>query len=232
MGSSEIATTIYAISVWLIPLVIAITFHEAAHGFVALRFGDDTALRAGRITINPLRHVDLFGTIILPGMLLLASSGQFAFGFAKPVPVNFWRLNNPKRDMIWVAAAGPTTNIILAIITGFLLHLVPILPDTLAKWFLENLQNSLQINVILAVFNMIPIPPLDGGRVAVGMLPRPLAEPLARFERWGLFVILGVVFLLPFIGSKLGLDLNLLPWLLGPPVDAIEQLIVTLTGNT
>jgi Zn-dependent protease len=231
MNTGGIAATIYEISVWLIPLVIAITLHEASHGYAALRFGDDTALRAGRISINPLRHVDPFGTFILPGLLLLASGGQFAFGFAKPVPVNFWRLRNPKRDMIWVAAAGPATNVALGIVTGLLFHFVQVMPPTAANWFAENCVNSLQINAILAVFNMIPIPPLDGGRVAVGILPRPLAEPLARLERWGLFIILGAVFLLPFVGSKLGLDLNVLPWLLGPPVDALIRIIATLTGN-
>jgi Zn-dependent protease len=231
MDTGKIAATIYEISVWLVPLVIATTLHEASHGYAALRFGDDTALRAGRISINPLRHVDPFGTFILPGLLLLASGGQFAFGFAKPVPVNFWRLRNPKRDMIWVAAAGPATNIALGIVTGLLFHFVQVMPPPAADWFAANFVNSLQINAILAVFNMIPIPPLDGGRVAVGILPRPLAEPLARLERWGLFIILGAVFLLPFVGSKLGLDLNVLPWLLGPPVDALIRMIATLTGN-
>jgi len=231
MDAGGIAGTIYEISVWLVPLVVAITLHEAAHGYAALRFGDDTALRAGRISMNPLRHVDAFGTFILPGALLLASGGQFAFGFAKPVPVNFWRLRNPKRDMIWVAAAGPAMNIALGFITGILFHFVPVMPPIAADWFAANLSNSLQINAILAVFNMIPIPPLDGGRVAVGILPHPLAERLARLERWGLFIILAVVFLLPFIGSKLGLDLNVLPWLLGPPVDALIRIIATLTGN-
>jgi Zn-dependent protease len=231
METGGIATTVYEVSVWLVPLVIAITLHEAAHGYAALRFGDDTALRAGRITMNPLRHIDPFGTFLLPGLLLLASGGRFAFGFAKPVPVNFWRLRNPKRDMIWVAAAGPGMNVALGLISGVLFHFVSVLPPPSANWVAENLVNSLQINAILAVFNMIPIPPLDGGRVAVGILPRPLAERLARVERWGLFIILAIVFLLPFIGSHVGLDLNLLPWLLGPPVDALIQLIATLTGN-
>lgn len=224
--------TITQITVWIIPLILAITLHEAAHGYAALRFGDDTALRAGRISLNPIRHIDPFGTLLMPGLLLLASSGQFTFGYAKPVPVNFWRLRNPKRDMIWVAAAGPGMNILLATISGVLFHLVPYIPAAGSDWFAENLINSVQINCILAVFNMIPIPPLDGGRVAVGILPRSLAEPFARFERWGLLLIVSVVFLLPFIGSKLGFDLNILPWLLGPPVDFLAHLIATITGNS
>jgi Zn-dependent protease len=224
--------TIVQFTTWIIPLILAITLHEAAHGYAALRFGDDTALRAGRISLNPIRHIDPFGTLLMPGLLLLASGGQFTFGYAKPVPVNFGRLRNPKRDMIWVAAAGPGMNILLGIIAGVLFHLVPYAPDFTAGWFRENLINLLEINCILAVFNMIPIPPLDGGRVAVGILPRPLAFQLQRFERWGMFLIIGVVFLLPFIGSKLGLDLNILPWLLGPPVDFLANLIATITGNS
>ncbi|HTI85898.1 MAG TPA: site-2 protease family protein [Alphaproteobacteria bacterium] len=223
--------TLYLVSVWIIPVVIAITFHEAAHGYVALRFGDDTALQAGRISLNPLRHVDPFGTIILPGMLLLASGGRFGFGFAKPVPVNFWRLRNPKRDMIWVALAGPGMNILLALFSGAVFHLLQFAPPKPAIWLGENLINSIQINAVLAVFNMLPLPPLDGGRVAVGLLPQPLSQRYARLERWGLGILLLLLFILPLIGDKLHVDLNVMTWLLERPVDLVIRFIAMVTGH-
>ena len=215
----------YQMTVWLAPVVLAITLHEAAHGYAALRFGDDTALRAGRVSLNPLRHVDLYGTIIIPAVLLF-SGAPFLFGYAKPVPVNFWRLANPKRDMIWVAAAGPAMNILLALSSGFLFHVLDFLPPATGSWLGENLVNSIQINAVLAVFNMLPIPPLDGGRVAVGLLPRPLAQPLAGLERWGLAIIIGVLFILPMISR----NLDVVPWLIGRPVDAVINFIATVTG--
>jgi Zn-dependent protease len=225
----DINTIVHGISVWLLPALIAITFHEASHGFVALRFGDDTALRAGRVTFNPFKHIDPFGTILLPGLLLLMRS-PFLFGYAKPVPVNFGRLRNPRRDMVWVAAAGPGINLALAFVSALLVHIVPLLPEAAGKWAIENLSNSIQINVVLAVFNMLPIPPLDGGRVAVGLLPNALAFPLARLERWGMFIILGGMFILPLIGGQLGLDLNIFSWLVGIPVDYLIGLILKVTG--
>ena len=172
---------IYTASTWVIPVIIAITLHEAAHGFVAHQCGDDTAWRLGRVTFNPLKHVDLFGTIILPAVLLLTRA-PFLFGYAKPVPVNFRALRNPRRDMVWVAAAGPATNLLLALAAGFMAHLVIFLPASADHWYLQNLRNAIDINVVLALFNMIPLPPLDGGRVAVGLLPNVFALPLARLE--------------------------------------------------
>jgi len=219
--------SIYEVSVWLIPIVVSITLHEAAHGYAALRFGDDTALRAGRVSLNPLRHVDLYGTILIPAVLLF-SGAPFLFGYAKPVPVNFWRLRNPKRDMIWVAAAGPAMNIVLALISGVLFHALDAMPPSAATWMGHNLANSIQINAVLAVFNMIPLPPLDGGRVAVGLLPRELAMPLARLERWGLAIIIGVLFILPMISR----NLDVAPWLLGRPIEALIRVIATVTGLT
>ena len=188
----------YTISIWLLPAIIAITFHEAAHTFVARFLGDDTASRLGRVTLNPLKHIDPFGTILLPGLLLLAQS-PFLFGYAKPVPVNFRALRNPRRDMVLVAAAGPATNIVLAVVAALGFHLLGKLPANAVQWTAENLKNAIILNVILAVFNMFPLPPLDGGRIAVGLLPNFLALPLARLERYGMAILIGLLILLPLL---------------------------------
>lgn len=224
----DIGQFLQVLSVVAIPAIVAITFHEAAHGYVALRLGDDTAYVQGRVTFNPLKHVDPFGTVLLPALLALTTG--FVFGWAKPVPVNFMRLNNPRRDMVWVALAGPGINIALALVSALLLHAAVLMPDFFAEWFRQNLQFSILINVILAVFNMIPLPPLDGGRVAVGLLPDVLARPLSRLERYGLLILIGVIFLVPFVAGQLGYPVNIIGWLLGPPVDYIIDLIARLTG--
>lgn len=165
-----ISSLIYTATTWAIPIVIAITFHEAAHGWVANRLGDDTAARLGRVTFNPFKHVDPFGTIVLPALLLLMRA-PFLFGYAKPVPVNFARLKHPRRDMIWVALAGPGVNIALAFVCALGLHVALSLPGVVGEWLLLNLRNGLLINVVLAVFNLLPVPPLDGSRVVTGLLP-------------------------------------------------------------
>ncbi|BBK30885.1 Zn-dependent protease [Stella humosa] len=225
---------IFTISVWTLPVLVAITFHEAAHGFVARLRGDDTAWRLGRVTFNPLKHIDLFGTIILPATMLAGSlavgAQPFLFGFAKPVPVDFSRLDNPRYDMVLVALAGPGINIVLALAAAILGHMVPVLPSFMGEWALFNLVNAIQINVLLAVFNMLPLPPLDGGRVAVGLLPAPLAYPLARLERHGFFILLGLLFVLPFIGQQVGLDLNVLQWLIRGPTEYIIEMVLTVTA--
>lgn len=225
-----IGQIIEAISVWALPLLLAITLHEAAHGFAAYVFGDDTARRLGRMSLNPIRHIDPFGTVLMPALLLLAKA-PFLFGYAKPVPVNFGRLNRPRRDMVWVALAGPGMNMALAVLAALLYHGIGLLPSGVEEWAAANLRNTVYINVLLAVFNMLPIPPLDGGRVAVGLLPDRLAFPLARLERTGIFLVLGLLFLLPMVGDLLGFDLNLFGWLIGRPTMAVIDLIAALTGH-
>jgi Zn-dependent protease len=223
--------TLYDASVWVLPLVIAITFHEAAHGFVAHRLGDDTAYNLGRVSFNPLRHIDPFGTLIMPAILLMSHS-PFLFGYAKPVPVNFRALRSPRIDMVLVAIAGPATNIALALVAAAAFHAVDFLPENAAQWVADNLKNALVINVILAIFNMLPIPPLDGGRVAVGLLPRVLALPLSRLEPFGMLILIGVLILLPLAGSQFGLNLDVISAILRTVTGFVLRLILIVTGNT
>jgi Zn-dependent protease len=229
--NTRLNISFYDISVWIIPLLIAITFHEAAHGFVAWRLGDDTAWQLGRVSFNPLKHIDPFGTVILPAVLLMAHS-PFLFGYAKPVPVNFRNLNHPRLDMVWVALAGPVTNILLALAAAVCFHALPFVPADYAKWFADNLKNSLIINAVLAVFNMMPIPPLDGGRVAVGLLPRFLAFPLARLEPYGMLILIGALILLPLLGAQLGLNLDVISTILRTLTGYVLSAVLILTGNT
>jgi len=223
--------SLYDFSVWVLPLLIAITFHEAAHGFVAWRLGDDTAWQLGRVSFNPLKHIDPFGTVILPGVLLMAHS-PFLFGYAKPVPVNFRNLNHPRLDMVWVALAGPVTNIVLALAAAAAFHAMPLVPADYAKWVADNLKNSLIINAVLAVFNMMPIPPLDGGRVAVGLLPDFLAYPLARLEPYGMVILIGALIFLPLLGAQLGLNLDVISAILRTLTGYVLSAVLFLTGNT
>jgi Zn-dependent protease len=225
------ANAIYLVTIWAIPVIIAITFHEAAHGFVAHLLGDDTAWRLGRVSFNPLKHVDPFGTILLPGLLLLVHS-PFLFGYAKPVPVNFRALRWPRRDMVLVAAAGPAMNIALALAAALAFHIVDYLPTTSAKWLVENLKNALIINVALAVFNLFPLPPLDGGRILVGILPKPAAMAVARLEPYGLAILIGLLIVLPLVGAQLGIDLDVVSRAIAISTGAIIEAILHVTGNT
>jgi Zn-dependent protease len=226
--SSDISA--YAASTWILPLVVAITFHEAAHGFVAHRLGDDTAWNLGRVSFNPLKHIDPIGTVLLPAILLLSHS-PFLFGYAKPVPINFRLLRHPRRDMVWVAAAGPAMNIALATCAALGFHLIGFLPKGAAIWVAENLKNALVINVMLAVFNLLPLPPLDGGRIAVGVLPDPLALPLARLERYGMLILISVLIALPVLGAQLGLNLDVVSQIVGASTNAVIRWLLVLTGN-
>ncbi len=228
--ADSVVPILLAVSVWALPVLLAITLHEAAHGWVAWKLGDDTAWRLGRVTFNPLKHIDPVGTLALPALLLLASGGGMAFGYARPVPVSFGRLGSPRRDMVLVAIAGPATNLALAIASALLVHALPLVPDWAYSWVRHNLWNSMWLNLILCVFNMLPVPPLDGGRVAVGLLPDRLAIPLARLERAGIFIVLGAMFILPWIGGKLDVDLNVFAWLVGRPAAYLGQAIIAASG--
>ncbi|WP_374651642.1 site-2 protease family protein [Dongia sp.] len=229
MNGLDFGTIVQIATTWALPVLLAITLHEASHAFVAWRLGDDTAYLQGRVTFNPLKHVDPIGTILLPGFLLLSGSG-FLFGYAKPVPVNFRRFKNFRRDSALVALAGPGSNLILAFISAGLIHVAVLAPDWFAEWAVQTLVNSLRLNVMLALFNMLPLLPLDGGRVLGGLLPPALARPFYRTERYGMLILLGLIFALPIIGRQLGRDVDILGWILGPASDYLLHLVANLTG--
>jgi Zn-dependent protease len=225
----ELGDLIRTVSTWIIPAILAITFHEAAHGYVADRLGDPTARQLGRISANPFRHVDPFGTFLLPGLLLLMHS-PFLIGYAKPVPVNVMRLRNPRRDMALVALAGPLANLAMALLAALLVRPAQLLPDDAYFWVRENLFHALALNVMLAVFNLLPIPPLDGGRILVAILPAALGRHLARLDRLGIFAVLLFLFLIPMLGSQFGVSLPVNRWLVSGPTYSVISAIMDLTG--
>src|ERR1043165_7900065 len=218
--------TLFQIATWLIPLIIAIVFHEVSHGLVAKRLGDPTAEERGRLTFNPIRHVDPFGTVILP--LLLALSHAPIFGWAKPVPVNYRRLRNPRRDMVLVALAGPGMNLLLAVVGALVLAATLSFsynPDSLTATLIAgNALNFVLINLFLAVFNLLPIPPFDGGHVVQGLLPPAAAQSFAGIGRYSLLVILLLLLVLPALG------LNVVGHVVSPVVDGLANGLLGLFG--
>ena len=188
----DIANLIQTVAIYALPVLFAITVHEAAHGYAARYFGDNTAYMMGRITLNPIKHIDPVGTIAMPLLLYFATSGAFLFGYAKPVPVNFGQLRNPKRDMIWVALAGPASNFFQAI--GWaILFTVLVGTGVQERFFLDMAKAGVLVNLVMWAFNLFPLPPLDGGRILVGLLPWKQAQAVSRIEPWGFFIVMGLV---------------------------------------
>lgn len=202
------------IVLWAVPVIFAITLHEAAHGYVARRFGDRTAELLGRITLNPLRHIDPIGTVLVPAMLYLTAGPQFVFGWAKPVPVNFGNLRHPKRDMLWVAAAGPLANFFMAFLWTLALRLAFGEAGGMSQALALMARIGISVNLVLMALNLLPIPPLDGGRIAVSLLPGRVSAWYARMEPFGLLVIVVLMFT-PMLGILIRPVRDFGAWLLG-----------------
>lgn len=188
----DFANIIQTVLIYALPVLLAITLHEAAHGYAALKLGDNTAYVLGRVTLNPLKHIDPMGTIAMPLLLYFATNGAFLFGYAKPVPVNFGRLHSPKRDMVWVALAGPLSNLLQAALWGVLLYVLLIF-GVQDKFFSAMCKAGILTNAVMFAFNLFPLPPLDGGRILVGLLPYPYSYQVSRVEPWGFFIVMALV---------------------------------------
>ena len=204
---------IQKIVIYALPVIFAITVHEAAHGYVAKYFGDMTAFNLGRISLNPKCHIDPFGTVLLPAFLAWSSHGAFIFGWAKPVPVDFSRLRNPKKDMLWVAAAGPASNFLMAVFWALVMKYAQAAPDSM---FYLMAKAGVSINIVLMVLNLLPLPPLDGGRIAISLLPQQQARQFAQIERYGFFILIALLFT------------GILNIILDPFINAVYQLIFSL----
>ena len=205
---------IQKIVIYALPVIFAITVHEAAHGYAAKYFGDMTAFNAGRISLNPMRHIDPFGTLILPALTIML--GGILFGWAKPVPVDFSRLRNPKKDMLWVAAAGPASNILMAIFWALVIKYVQAAPDSMVYPLALMAKAGVSINIVLMVLNLLPLPPLDGGRIAISLLPQQQARQFAQIERYGFFILMALLFT------------GILNIILNPFINGVYQLIFSL----
>nr|WP_222622829.1 site-2 protease family protein [Ramlibacter cellulosilyticus] len=210
---------IQTVLIYALPVLFAITVHEAAHGYVARHFGDNTAAMMGRVTLNPIKHIDPIGTILMPLMLYFATSGAFLFGYAKPVPVNFAHLRHPKRDMIWVALAGPLSNFVQAILWALVFTLLTAFGIN-ERFFLLMAKAGVLVNLVMWAFNLFPLPPLDGGRVLVGLLPPRQAYAFSRIEPWGFFIVLGLVLAgivsTFWLSPLISVGYTILGWLLSP----------------
>jgi len=227
---------IVQIALAVVPIVLAITLHEAAHGYAALAMGDDTAKQAGRLSLNPLRHVDRVGTILLPGFLLIFQlltmhRVLFMFGWAKPVPVAAWRFRHPRQGMMVVAAAGPAMNLFLAWLAAVLAYGLDYLPDGVVEVAAQFIEYFIIVNLVLGLFNLLPIPPLDGGRIVVGLLPLRLAQSWARLERFGIVLVLLVIFLLPRMLADFGIAFDPFNALLNTVVPWALRIVLLLAGH-